>query len=144
MFEFCLLLLFNSYRMLQDLPTLPGNLLVYRFIHKAFRFSSSVFSSLSAHKVCKKRDTGSPISQFIQLLHFFPSCIVDWNDLKRYKFDHNFDDTIDPMCSANDGVDDVTHFLLSCQLYGHIRIELLNTRFFIYNQLDSVRDLKIA
>ena len=31
------------------------------------------------------------------------------------------------MCSANDGVEDVTHFLLSCQLYGHIRIELLNS-----------------
>ena len=52
---------------------------------------------------------------------------VGLNDLKRYKFDHNFDDTIDPMCSANDGVEDVTHFLLSCQLYGHIRIELLNS-----------------
>ena len=47
--------------------------------------------------------------------------------IKRYKFDHNFDDTIDPMCSANAGVEDVTHFLLSCQLYGHIRIELLNS-----------------
>ena len=52
---------------------------------------------------------------------------VGLNDLKRYKFDHNFDDTIDPMCSANDGVEDVTHFLLSCQLYGHIRFELLNS-----------------
>ena len=52
---------------------------------------------------------------------------VGLNDLKRYKFDHNFDDTIDPMCSANDGVEDVTNFLLSCQLYGHIRIELLNS-----------------
>ena len=52
---------------------------------------------------------------------------VGLNDLKRYKFDHNFDYTIDPMYSANDGVEDVTHFLLSCQLYGHIRIELLNS-----------------
>ena len=52
---------------------------------------------------------------------------VGLNDLKRHQFDHNFDDTIDPMCSANDGVVDVTHFLLSCQLYGHVRIELLNS-----------------
>ena len=33
---------------------------------------------------------------------------VGLNDLNRYKFDHNFDDTIDPMCSVNDGVEDVT------------------------------------
>ena len=49
------------------------------------------------------------------------------NGLNRYKFDHNFNDTIDPMCSANDGVEDVTHFLLSCHLYSHIRIELSNS-----------------
>ena len=28
--------------------------------------------------------------------------------IKRYIFDHNVDDTIDPMCSANYGVEDVT------------------------------------
>ena len=50
---------------------------------------------------------------------------VGLND-KRYKFDHDFDNTIDPMCSANYGIEDATHFLLSCQLYTHIRIELLN------------------
>ena len=50
---------------------------------------------------------------------------VGLNDLKRYKFDYNFDHTIDPMCSANNGVEDVTRFLLSCQLYMHIRIELM-------------------
>ena len=60
-------------------------------------------------------------------LKYLTQMRVGLNDLKRYKFDHNFDDTIDPMCSANDGVEDVTHLLLSCQLYAHIRIELLNS-----------------
>ena len=49
------------------------------------------------------------------------------NALNRYKFDHNFNDTIDPMCSANNDVEDVNHFLLPCHLYSHIRIELLNS-----------------
>jgi hypothetical protein len=31
------------------------------------------------------------------------------------------------MRSANDGVEDVTHYLLFCHLYTHIRIELLNS-----------------
>ena len=30
------------------------------------------------------------------------------------------------MCWANDGVEDITHFLLSCHLYIHLRVELLN------------------
>ena len=105
---------------------------------------------------------------------FFPSCVVDWNELdeifkkainkkffqsslvklvsppksnnfnildnlglmyltqlrvglNRYKFDHNFNDTIDPMCSVNDGVEDSTHLLLSCHLYTDIRIVWLNS-----------------
>ena len=37
------------------------------------------------------------------------------------------DDIIDPMCSVNDGVEDVTHYLLSCHLYTHDSIELLNS-----------------
>ena len=58
-------------------------------------------------------------------LKYLTQLRVRLNDLKRYKFDHNFEDAIDPMCSANDGAEDVTHFLLFCHLYTHIRIELL-------------------
>ena len=43
------------------------------------------------------------------------------------QFDDTIDDTIDPMLSASDGIEDATHFLLSCQLYTHIRIGLLNS-----------------
>ena len=60
-------------------------------------------------------------------LKYLTQLRVGLNDLKQYKSDHNCDDTIDPMCSANDGVEDVTHLLLSCRLYGHIRTELLNS-----------------
>ena len=35
---------------------------------------------------------------------------VGLNNLRRYKYDHNFSDTTDPMCSAADGVEDVAHF----------------------------------
>ena len=60
-------------------------------------------------------------------LKYLTQLRVGLNDLNRYKFDHNFGDTIDPMCSVNDGVEDVTHFLLSCHLYTHDRIDLLNS-----------------
>ena len=60
-------------------------------------------------------------------LKYLTQLRVHLNDLKKYKFDHNFEDTVDPMCWANDGVEDITHFLLSCHLYIHLRIELLNS-----------------
>ena len=60
-------------------------------------------------------------------LNYLTQLRVGLNDLNRYKFDHNFGNTIDPLCSVNDGVDDITHFLLSCHLYMHDRIDLLNS-----------------
>ena len=60
-------------------------------------------------------------------LKYLTQLRVGLNDLNRYKFDHNFGDTIDPMCSVNDGVEYVTHFLLPCHLYTHGRIDLLNS-----------------
>ena len=63
---------------------------------------------------------------------------VGLNDLNRYKFDHNFGDTIDPMCSVNDVVEDVTHFLLSCHLYTHNRIDLL------YSVVSRITETNVA
>ena len=72
----------------------------------------------------------------LAILSFHP-VFVDLNELdvkikkqlirNPSKLQSQLDDTIDPMCSANDGIADVTHFLLSCHLYMHIRIELLNS-----------------
>ena len=60
-------------------------------------------------------------------LMFLTQLRVGLNGLNRYKFDHNFNDTIDPMHSVNDGVEDFTHFLLTCHLDSRIRIVLLNS-----------------
>ena len=56
-------------------------------------------------------------------LKYLTQLRVRLNDLKRYKFDHNFDDAIDPMCSDNDGAEDVTHFLLFFLSFHALRIE---------------------
>ena len=36
------------------------------------------------------------------------------NSLRANKFRHNFKDTDDPLCVANDGIEDAYHFLLDC------------------------------
>ena len=51
---------------------------------------------------------------------------VDLNPLNFYKFDHNFLDTLDPMCKVHDGVENVEHFLLNCQEFVYIRNTLMS------------------
>ena len=51
---------------------------------------------------------------------------VGLSKLNFHKFRHNFSNAIDPMCPANDGVDDTEHYLLFCQSYGEPKRELLN------------------
>ena len=39
---------------------------------------------------------------------------IGFSHLKEHKFRHNFQDSIDPMCSCNSGVETTTHFFLHC------------------------------
>ncbi len=52
---------------------------------------------------------------------------VGLSKLNLHKFRHNFKDTIDPMCSINDGIEDTEHYLLFCHLYVVCRRDLLNS-----------------
>ena len=47
--------------------------------------------------------------------------------LNLHKFKHNFKDTVYPMCSINDGIEDTEHFLLLCHSYDVQRQDLLDT-----------------
>ena len=46
--------------------------------------------------------------------------------LKLHKFRHNFNDTLNPVCPINDGVEDTEHFLLHCHSYHLQRNSLLS------------------
>ena len=88
-------------------------------------FKKKSYQSSLIKLVKPSKSNNFKIFDKIDLMHL-TQLGVGLNDLKRYKFDNNFYDTIHPMCFTSDGVEDVTHFLLSCQLM-HIRIELLNS-----------------
>ena len=50
---------------------------------------------------------------------------VGLSKLNLHKFRHNFKDTLDPMCSIHDGIEDTEHFLLFCHLYDVQKHDLL-------------------
>ena len=50
---------------------------------------------------------------------------VGLSKLNLHKFQHNFRDTLDPMCPTNDGIEDTEHFLLLCPSFDMQRRDLL-------------------
>ena len=50
---------------------------------------------------------------------------VGLSKLNLHKFQHNFRDTLDPMCPSNDGIEDTEHFLLLCPSFDLQRRDLL-------------------
>ena len=46
--------------------------------------------------------------------------------LREHKFNHNFQDTVNPICSCGQEIETTSHFLLHCSLYSHNRINFLN------------------
>ena len=42
---------------------------------------------------------------------------VGLSKLNFHKFTHNFRDTVNPLCPANDGIEDTEHFLMHCHSY---------------------------
>ena len=51
--------------------------------------------------------------------------------LREHRFRHNFQDTEDPMCLSNDGVEDTAHFMLLCHEYATHRSHLLDRVYII-------------
>ena len=52
---------------------------------------------------------------------------VGFCKLNLHKFRHNFKDTIDPMCSIKDGIEDTEYYLLSFHLFVVQRQDLLGS-----------------
>ena len=59
-------------------------------------------------------------------LRYLTQLRVDLNPLRKYKFNHNFADTTDELCSFGDGVEDTCHYFLDCHQFVEIRKALLD------------------
>ena len=51
---------------------------------------------------------------------------LNFSHLNEHKFRHNFNDTINPMCSCGKEPETTLHYLLRCNFYSIYRLELLN------------------
>ena len=52
--------------------------------------------------------------------------LVGWSHLREHKFRHNFQDTINPLCSCSLEIESTSHFFLRCQNFIIPRINLMN------------------
>ena len=50
-------------------------------------------------------------------LKYLTQLRLELNSLKANKFRHNFNDTNDPFCNEEDGIEDTYHFLVACKKY---------------------------
>ena len=60
--------------------------------------------------------------------------VLSLSHLYEHKFRHNFQDTVNPLCSCSLESESTTHFLLHCPFYNNQRIDL-----FV-----SIRDIDVA
>ena len=58
-------------------------------------------------------------------LSYLSQIRVSLSKLNFHKFNHNFRDTVNPMCPTNDGIEDTEHFLLLCPSFDIQRRDLL-------------------
>ena len=52
---------------------------------------------------------------------------IGLSKLNFHKFKHNFRDTSNHLCPANDGLEDTEHYFLRCRTYDADRLDLLNS-----------------
>ena len=68
-------------------------------------------------------------------LRYITQLRLELNSLKANKFRHNFNDTDDPFCAENDGIEDTYHFLLVCKRFLNER-KLLFREIFVKTGLN--------
>ena len=81
---------------------------------------------------------------------FFSSCLsfqfltrlrVNLSHLNEHKFRHNFQDTLNPLCSCSLEPESITHYLLHCHFYNVHRKTLLDS---LYDIDESISNLSEA
>ena len=65
---------------------------------------------------------------------------MNFSHLNEHKFRHNFNDTINPMCSCGKEPETTLHYLLRCDFYSIYRLELLNDICALNHSLKNISE----
>ena len=88
---------------------------------------------------------GRPIPKPIYIVHnpvglkLLTRLRLGLSHLNQHKFNHNFQDRLNPVCSCSLEVESVSHFFLHCHYYSNIRSTLLQSiDINLLNQEDDI------
>ena len=65
---------------------------------------------------------------------------LNFSHLREHKFNHNFKDTVNPLCSCSLEVESTSHYLLRCPFYINIRKTLLDSVIEIIGDVSNLTD----
>ena len=73
-------------------------------------------------------------------LKFLTRLRLGFSHLNKHRFQHNFQDCINPLCSCSLDIEDTIHYLLHCHHFSQHRIDLMNSVNSIYRNFSSLSD----
>ena len=69
---------------------------------------------------------------------------VHLSHLREHKFQHNFLNTLNPLCSCSLEIESTSHYLLRCPFYSHIRKALLDNIIDLIGDISNFSDDKLT
>ena len=73
-------------------------------------------------------------------LTFLTRLRLSFSHLNEHRFQHNFQDCLNPLCSCSLEIEDTSHYLLHCHHFSHHRVVLMNSVKSICDNFDSMSD----
>ena len=65
---------------------------------------------------------------------------LGFSHLREHKFKHNFQDTLNPLCSCSIEVESTSHYFLRCHFFDALRVTLMNDLKKIDSDLPTLRN----
>ena len=89
-----------------------------------------------------KRPEKSPVYKILDPLglKLLTRLRLNFSHLREHKFNHNFQDTINPLCSCSLETESTSHFLLRCSLFSGCRKTLLDNIIDIVGSISNLNE----
>ena len=101
--------------------------------------SISIFKSRLLSFICPLKNNIYNIFDPIGLK--FLTCLhLGFSHLNEHRFQHNFQDCMNPLCSCSLEIEDISHYLLHCHHFSQYHIDLMNSVKSILENSESLSD----